>query len=69
MWYNQQRVSASDQVSDDAGLQKLREVIERMQTWRGALHPSPLFGPLDRELWTKVNLLHCEHQLGFLTLK
>jgi hypothetical protein len=64
-----QTAPKAETVTDEAGVQKLREVIARMKTWQGSLHPSPLFGPMDREMWTKVNLLHCEHHLGFLAPK
>jgi len=56
-------------VSDEAGIQKLCEVIDRMKAWQGSLHSSPLFGAMDREVWMKVTLLHGEHHLGFLSPK
>jgi hypothetical protein len=61
-----QTAPKADEVTDAAGVQKLQEVIERMKKWQGPLHPSPLFGNMDPELWTKVTLLHCEHHLGYI---
>lgn len=61
-----QTAPMADSVSDEAGVKKLCEVIERIRTYRGPLHASPLFGPMDRDVWIQVNLLHCQHHLGFL---
>jgi hypothetical protein len=49
-----------------AAVDHLRETVARFQTHAGPLHPSPLFGDLDRETATRMQLLHCAHHLGFL---
>lgn len=64
-----QTVAAPDAVSDESAIQSLTEVIQRMNSWDGPLHSSPLFGPMDRDIWFRVTLLHAEHHLGFLQPK
>ncbi len=53
-------------LTDQAGVEQLTRVIDRMKHFTGVIQPSPLFGEMDRELWTRVTLLHAEHHLGFL---
>lgn len=64
-----QTVPASDAHSDADGVAELAEVLERMKTFDGPLQPSPLFGPMDRDLWQRITLLHAEHHLAFLVPK
>ena len=61
-----QSVHDADATSDEAGVAALIETIERAKKFDGELIASPIFGPMDRETWIKVNLLHTEHHLGFL---
>lgn len=61
-----QTVAKPDAMSDADGVDQLTAVIDRMKSFEGALHPSPMFGEMDRELWIKVTLLHCQHHLSFL---
>jgi hypothetical protein len=61
-----QTVPAADAVEDATGVQQLGKVIDRMRDFDGPLHPSPLFGEMDREMWIKVTLLHAQHHLAFL---
>lgn len=52
---------------DDAeGVAAFREAVERFKSHSGPLHPSPLFGVLDHETATKLQLIHCAHHLSFL---
>jgi hypothetical protein len=53
---------------DDArkSVERLLQLIERFRRYRGELHPSPLFGALDHEQATKLQLAHCAHHLSFL---
>ncbi len=37
-----------------------------MKNYDGSIQPSPMFGVMDRGLWTKVTLLHAERHLAFL---
>lgn len=55
---------------DDAeAVPRFRQAIERFKSHTGPLHPSPLFGELDRETATKLQLIHCAHHLSFLLPK
>lgn len=45
---------------------QLCETIRRLQQHRGPLHPSPLFGALDRDTLIRLQLIHCAHHLSFL---
>jgi hypothetical protein len=51
---------------DQAGVDRLRAVIERWKHHTGPLKPSPIFGTLTHEQWREVHLWHCEHHLSFL---
>ena len=56
-------------MSDQEGIDKLKEIAERIKSFSGELKPSPLFGPMDKETHQKVTLLHAEHHLGYLEPK
>ena len=62
-------VPKADQVSDEEGVEQLEQIVNRVKTHTGEFHPSPLFGPMDKEIHTKVTLLHAEHHLGYLEPK
>ncbi len=47
-------------------VQELCETIRRLQTHEGPLHPSPLFGEMDRQTAIQLQLVHCAHHLSFL---
>jgi hypothetical protein len=47
-------------------LERLRRAITRFRTHPGPLHPSPLFGAMDRVAATQLQLIHCAHHLGVL---
>lgn len=49
-----------------AAVAKLRDAVVRYATFDGERHPSPLFGKLDQETATRVQLLHAAHHLSFL---
>jgi hypothetical protein len=52
---------------DDAtAVAELERTIERFRDYSGPLHPSPLFGAMDRETVDQLQLRHCAHHLGFL---
>ncbi len=53
-------------VSDEVGVEQLRQAVTRVRNHTGKLHPSPLFGPMDIDMLRKVSLLHAEHHLGYL---
>lgn len=47
-------------------VQKLCETLARFGDHTGALHPSPLFGDMDKATTTRIHLAHCAHHLSFL---
>jgi hypothetical protein len=59
-----QTVPGDDQADDAAGVAALRRSAERFAAHAGPLHPSPLFGPLDKPTSTRLQLVHCAHHLG-----
>lgn len=59
-------VGQPDALQDQAAIDQLKTVIERMKNFSGSTHPSPLFGEMDRELWFQITVLHAEHHFGFL---
>jgi hypothetical protein len=61
------RESVLDTAGDDAQVvARFREIVARYKSHAGPLHPSPLFGDLDRETAMKLQLVHCSHHLSFL---
>jgi hypothetical protein len=64
-----QSIPDAAEVSDGQGLEKLQKTVERVSRYDGPLHPSPLFGAMDKETLIKLTLLHAEHHLGYLEPK
>jgi len=63
-------VPKPDEMSDAESIEKLQLTIDRAkQAKDDELLASPLFGEQDKELYTKVTLLHAEHHLGYLEPK
>jgi hypothetical protein len=54
---------------ESAAVAKLRDAVARFENHSGPLHPSPLFGDLDKATATKLQLVHCAHHLSFLVPK
>ena len=54
---------------EPAAVAQLRVVVERFAKHDGPFHPSPLFGPMTRDEWTRLNLAHAAHHLSFLVPK
>ena len=54
---------------DRDGVAKYRAMVERANRFAGTPLPSPLFGPMDRETWVKLNCVHAAHHLAYLTPK
>ncbi len=52
---------------DDAGIERLRREIEAFERHAGPMAASPLLGPLTREQWERIHLIHTAHHLGFLS--
>ena len=61
-----QTVPGVDAETDAAAVQKLSAAIDRFQKHEGEFQPSPLFGKLDRDRMTQLQLIHCAHHLSFL---
>ena len=53
----------------DAAVKQLCATIERWQSFDGPYHTSPLFGDMDRETATRLQLIHCAHHLSLLLPK
>lgn len=62
-------VPKPDAMSDQDAVAELQTTVDRVKAYNGELIPSPLFGPQDKELHTKVSLLHAEHHFGYLEPK
>jgi uncharacterized damage-inducible protein DinB len=48
---------------------RFKAVIQRLTEHRGEIHPSPLFGKLNRAELISLQLAHCVHHLNFLIPK
>ena len=59
-------VPEPDAMTDQQAIEQLQKAVDRLQSYIGELHPSPLFGPMDMKTLIKVSLLHAEHHLGYL---
>lgn len=55
---------AIEPLSTDEGARRLRAALDRLDT--PPTHPSPAFGPMSKDDWTKLQLRHAELHLGFL---
>jgi hypothetical protein len=55
--------------SDEEAVRKLAATVERFRSFRGELHASPLFGKMDRQTHTNLQLVHAAHHLSFLIPK
>ncbi len=56
---------ASDDVTDGAGIERLRRAVHRLKT-EPQREPSPLLGELTREEWDRFHRTHAELHLGHL---
>ena len=54
---------------ETAAVDRLKRTVARFKDHTGPFHPSPLFGELDRDAATKLQLVHCAHHLSFLVPK
>jgi hypothetical protein len=52
-----------------AAVERFEHVGARFQAHEGPFHRSPLFGDMDRETLTRLQLSHCSHHLSFLVPK
>ncbi len=61
-----QSVPQAAELSDQQGLEKLQQAVERLTNYDGPLLPSPLFGAMDKSMLITITLLHAEHHVGYL---
>jgi hypothetical protein len=52
-----------------AAVARLKAAAGRFQAHAGPVHPSPVFGPMNKDEATKLQLVHCAHHLSFLVPK
>ena len=52
-----------------AAVVKLKETAARFAAFTGAIHPSPLFGTMNKDEASRLQLVHCAHHLSFLIPK
>lgn len=52
--------------NDADAVAELEKSIQRFQEFQGELHPSPLFGRMDKETAERLQLIHFSHHLSFL---
>jgi len=52
-----------------AAVAKLKEAMARFQAYTGTIHPSPLFGAMNKNEALQLQLVHCAHHLSFLIPK
>lgn len=60
-----QTVSEPERDEEDA-VRRLRETVERLKTYRGDIHPSPLFGTMDYDTCVALQCIHASHHFSFL---
>jgi hypothetical protein len=52
-----------------AAVAQLREAAARFKAHAGTIHPSPLFGAMNKDEALQLQLVHCAHHLSFLVPK
>lgn len=55
-----------NQNTDQNAVEELEATISRFREYAGDIYPSPLFGPMDKQTATDLQLVHCAHHLSFL---
>lgn len=78
-WIEKQSMSAGQQTitqsihgpdgDEAASVARLKAVIQRLEEHRGMIHPSPLFGTLNRSELIGLQMAHSVHHLNFLIPK
>ena len=64
------RATIYDSTSSDAvAVAELEKSIQQFQSHEGTIHPSPLFGPMDKSKAERLQLIHMAHHLSFLVPK
>ena len=60
------KLTPPPQVNLDEEIARLERALERYRSYRGRLHPHPLFGDLSRVEWDQLHCFHCAHHLSFV---
>ena len=60
-------VPSPDKETDAQAVASLESAVERFNSHSGPIHPSPLFGAMDKQTAHQLQLRHFEHHLGFLS--
>jgi len=61
------RSTVYESTSNDAvAVAELEKSIEQFRNYQGAIHPSPLFGAMDKSKAERLQLFHMSHHLSFL---
>lgn len=61
-----QSVPEQDATSDSDAIAKLERTVQQFKDFDREFLPSPLFGPMDRETLTQLQLVHASHHFSFL---
>ncbi len=64
--FTPQKPLPSPDVNEAEAVARFKDLVERFRIHQGDYHDSPFFGHLTREQWHELNLIHCQHHLGFL---
>ena len=62
-------IPGTSDMSDSDGVDQLAKTIEKFKTHKNDWHPSPLFGEIDTERLTKLNLIHSALHFSYLIPK
>ncbi len=62
-------VYPSDSATDADAVRQLEDTIRRFDNFRGNIHPSPVFGAMDKATAARLQLVHMAHHLSFLIPK
>lgn len=62
-------IPTKDEFEDATALSNLTATVQRFDAHAGTLHPSPLFGAIDKETLLNLQLKHFAHHLGFFSVK
>jgi hypothetical protein len=57
------------EISDEIGVWKFTEAVERFEKFTGQMAVHPYFGVMTNAQWRALQLIHCSHHLSFLVPK
>ena len=59
-------VASTDPEAEHAAVDALCATIDRFRGHQGPIHPSPIFGRMDKTAADKLQRIHCAHHLSWL---